>query len=312
MEPEYNGMLALVEGTTTSTVDEGTDEPLEETMIYDSSLIVPASASFARSTLQRYTDIGWHTVWESDESQGLPTRVMVSEASDSYRLWWGYGSSMYTQVLRRTFHNPRQGAQIGIDRFASTGYLRTGQFDANLSSFMKLASHVEVHIDDASVGTVEVWYRYDAGSGDSGWMLLGSVSSPGANFLSFDQNADGFYEGLGFRDIEFEYRLSGPGGDEATIVNWAALYFTPIPLQGRSWRILVPLDITLDWVGRGAREIADQLDSLTTTQEFARFSHRDATYRVRVAQTQGDEATGDNFMGSRVVTLVEVRDRVSD
>ncbi len=309
MEPEYNSLFALVEGIPGVSIDSSSIGPtIEETMIYDESAVVPASSTFARASLQRYTGVGWHTAWQSDGASGRPTRSMVSEAEGEYRIWWGYAGAMYTQVLRRTFYNPRQGAAIGLDRFATSSFLQTGRFDANISAFTKLASHVEVHTDPTSSGTITVQYRTDR---TDGWQFLGFVTlSGGSQFLSFDPNGDGFAEGIEFIWIEFSYTLESGDNTRSALVNWIALYFTPIPLQSRSWRLLVPLmEIDDQWINYGAREIADFLDSLTTTGRFVTFKHRNDTYRVRVAQTQGDEQTGKDLRGTRTLTLVEVKDR---
>ena len=305
LEPEYNGLLALVEGIATVAVgdDESLGPAIEETSILDDALIVPESSSSASSTLQRYTGTGWHTVWESDSAEGTPTRVMVSEADGEYSMWWGYAGSMYRQLLRRTFYNPRQGAQLGIDRFALESNLFTGRFDANLQAFHKLASHVEVHLDPLSVGEMDIYYSTDHFDGQR---LLGTVSGTGQQFLLFDPNDDGWYEGDGFHWIEFEYRLSNDDATETVIVNFVNLYFLVLPLQTRSWQMSVPLEMVEQWKGRGAQEIADQFDDLAVGEEFVSFKHRDRVYRVKVAQTTGAEATGEDRRSARSLSIIEI------
>lgn len=304
MEPEYNGLLALVQGLGTVDVDSGALGPtIESTSIYGDALVVAESSVNASSTLQRWTGMGWHTLWESPGSDGVPTRVMVSEADGEYRMWWGYGGSMYSQMLRRTFHNPRQGAQLGIDRFALSSSIRTGRFDANVTNFHKLASHVEVHFDPESTGEVDVYYYTDHFDERR---LLGTVSGTGVQHILFNPDGVGVAEGDSFHWIEFEYELHNTDPTETVIVNWISLYFIVIPLQTRSWRIPVPLRHTEQWTARGPREIAEQFDNLAAGERFVTFKHRDQTYRVRLAQTQGDDGTGDDWTGNRTISLIEV------
>jgi hypothetical protein len=303
MEPEYNGLLALAQGigTVTTGSDEELGPRLEQPMIYDDQMVVPTATVTARCTLQRWTGIGWHTVWESAGAEGTATKVMVSQADGEYRLWWGYAGSMYTQVLRRTFHNPRQGASIGIDRFALSSSWKSGRFDANMEAFHKLASHFEIHLDPISQGTLTVRYRTDH---FDGWRTLGTASAPGQTVLEFNPDADAWSEGESFHWIEFEHDLTNTDPLHPVFVNWTALKFVSLPLQTRSWRVQVPLSFET-WLGYGPRELADHLDAMTTSERYVTFKHQDRTYRVRVAQVHGSDQTGKDFRGGRVLSIIE-------
>lgn len=306
LEPEYNGMLALVEGIGTVTVgsDDELDTTIEETMIYGDSMVVPESSTSADSTLQRWTGVGWHTVWQSvGIVTGTPTNVQVSEGGGDYQLFWGHGGTMYSQKLRRTFYNPRQGAQLGVDSFATESILKTGRFDAGLTNFHKLASHIEIHLDQLSAGEVDVYYYNDHFEGRK---YLGTVSGTGQKHLMFDPDDDGWPEGDTFHWIELEYVFRSASYAETVIVNWVSLYFIVVPLQTRSWRFSVPLHLDEKWTDRGPREIADHFDELAAGERFVTFKHRDRTYRARLAQTQGTDATGDDLSGDRTVALIEI------
>jgi hypothetical protein len=302
---EYNSMLALVKGIGSTVIDTTTLAPsIEETMLFDTPLIAPVSQTSARASLQRWTGTGWHTAWESPDASGTPSRLRVSEADDEYCIWWGYGAKMFRQLLHRSYHNPRQGAELGTDRFAPSAYLYTGRFDANMAMFLKLASHLDVHLDPLSTQDVTIAYQTDETYPN--WITLGSVSAPGQNVLSFDPNGDGFAEGLGFRWIEFRYDLSTSDPAQTPIVMWLALKFIKLPLQTRSWTFQVPLRHDEQWKGLGPRELADFLDGLATAKRFFTFKHQDRTYRVREAQVRGPEPTGQDRRGLRNVALVEL------
>jgi hypothetical protein len=306
MEPEYNSMYALVEGTSFSIVSTIDPDVAEETMIYDAEPIFPDVTTFARSTLMRWTGLGWHTAWESPGSAGVPTRVMVSQADGQYFVAWGYAGSMYHQQLRRTFHNPRQGADAKIDRFSLASYISTGRFDANLSTFTKLASHLEVMVDDSSLGDITVSYQTDRSGGFS---VLGLIPSgnTGRQIIGFDTDGEGFAEGVPFRWIELRYDFVGYDPTTTTIVNWASLYFVVRPLQSSSFRGITKLGIGDEQQhGEGNREIADFLDGLTTSEYFSVFKHRDRAYRVLVVQTQGADRTGKDLRGDRTFSVIRV------
>lgn len=301
---EYNSMLALVQGIGSTTVDTSTaGDNLEETMFYDSAPLAPVASSSARASLQRWTGTGWHTAWESPDADGVPTRVRVSEADDEYGLWWGYGTSMYRQALKRAYFNPRQGAELGIDRFQLSGYLRTGRFDANMAMFLKLGSHIDVHLDPSSTGAVDISYQTDATYPD--WVLAGTATDPGHNIIRLKVDDQDFSRGECFRWIEFEYRLSSTDPTKTPIIMWTAFKFIKLPLQTRSWNLQVPLMFE-EWMGQGPRELADFLDGLATAGRFFTFKHQDRVYRIREAQVRGPEPTGRDRRGLRNVALVEL------
>lgn len=306
MEPEYNALFALVQGVTGSTVSAVDPDAVEETMAFDASPVFPDESSFARSTLMRWTGIGWHTAWESDDASGVPTRAMVTQADGEYAMRWGYAGRMYHQPLRRTFHNPRQGAQVGIDRFATSSVLYTGRFDANISTFTKLASHVEVMVDAASDGNVLVSYQTDR---TTGFQLIGFIPSglTGRQVLGLGYDANGRSRGAPFRWIEFKYEFTGNTATTTTLVNWIALYFVVRPLQSVSFRGIAAIERGDEQQqGEGNREAADFLDSLTTAEYFSVFKHRDRDYRVLVVQTQGSDRTGKDLRGQRTFSVVSV------
>jgi len=305
LEPEYNGLLALVQGLGSVTIgaDEQSEPIMEETMLFDGGMVVPVASAQARSTLQRWTGTGWHTVWASPGATGLPTRVMVSEADGEYRLWWGYGEAAYTQILRRGFHNPKQGARLGIDRFEQSAFLLTGRFDANMAMFKKLASHVEINLDpDGSAGTLEIRYRTDRTYPD--WETLGTVSGTGFKVLPFGVDDQGFSRGLTFRWIEFGYYLASTSALETPIVNWISLKFLKVPLHNKSWTLNVPIFRTEEWNGVGPRQLADHLSDLASSEEFYTLKDQDTVNRVRVAQVMGSNRTGKDFSGMRRVSII--------
>lgn len=308
-EPEYNGMYALVQGIVGAidSGDEDNGDLLEETQVYDTPIVASTSSGTAYSSLQLWTGVGWHNMWQSDAALGTATRVMVSQADGEYQVWWGYGASMYRQLLRRTAYNPKQGVEIGTDRFSMTGYLYSGRFDANMPMFIKLGSHVEAHLDPLSQGQVDVYYQTDATY--PSWVRLGGAYQPGTTVLKFksvDGKSGSFSKGESFRWIEFQYVLSSTNVNLSPVVMWFTLKMIKLPLETLSWSFVVPLVWNENWQGSGAQEMHDYINDLVKAQEFTSFGHADRYYRVRVAQVTFNGATGKDKRGTMRVNLVQI------
>jgi len=299
---EYNGLMALVRGEQS---EEGASSTIimDETMVYDDPAVMPERHTV--SSLHRYNGQGWHKVWQSTDAAGLPTKVMVSRADSQYELWWGYAGKMYRHPLRRTFHNPEQGAEAGIDTFVPSGNLLTGTTAHGMEGFEKLASHVVVMANEQHVGQVEYWWQTDR----RGWTQLGTVDAPGVHVLPFDPDGDGFAEGDPYGWIEFDYRFRQTGGVTTTpLIQSSTEKFIKLAHPVESWTFDVPLDFPESWKGRGPQEIADFLDELTSdaNPRFHKLVIGDRTFRVRVAQAQGTSASGSDRRSLRKLNILEV------
>ena len=299
---EYNGLMALVRGEQS---EEGatTTILMDETMVYDDPIVMPERKTI--SSLHRYNGQGWHKVWQSTDAAGTPTKVMVSRADGQYELWWGYAGRMYRLPLRRGFHNPEQGAEAGIDIFTPSGNLLTGMTAHGMNGFDKLASHLVVTASDQHVGNVEYWWHTDR----RGWTQLGTVSSPGVHVLPFDPDGDGFAEGDPYAWIEFDYRFRQTGGETTTpLIESAVEKFIKLAHPVDSWTFDIPLDFPETWKGRGPQEIADFLDELTSdlAPRFHKLIIGDRSYRVRVAQAQGQSASGSDKRSLRKINVLDV------
>lgn len=303
LEPAYNGMIAVLEGLSDVVQDQGEVRTLEETAIFDHS-IVALGRRIAKSALYQYTGTGWHPIWEADTVRGVPTRAYVSQAHDDFWLWWGYGGRMYRQQLRRTFHNSRQGLVAGIDRFAPASYLLSGRFDAQMSGFRKLASHFEVLMAKESRGRCAVSFQTEGRD----WTYLGAADTPGRWYFPFDPDTDGrFAEGIGFDWIEFRYDLSSGAVTDSALVDAFILHFVKLPKTSYSWNFLIRF--TDDDPGPfaiGPQDGFTWLNGLADSEEFITFKHRKETKRVRVAQVTSDQRVGRDLRNTCQVSLIEV------
>lgn len=309
LEQEYNGLLALVQGADSLSTDQQEFQQTPPTF-QESGAVFPETNT--ESILLRWNQQGWHPVWRSKDASGTPTNIFVSEADGEYRLWWGYDGRMYTQLLPVTFFNPRVGMQIGESRFESYGELTTGWFDANMLAYYKLASHIELVIDDAlenqtPLGDVTVRYQVDY---DPTWHPLRTVSGVGRYVMPFGviEREDGtdFSVGDVFRRIRFRIESNSKSETLTPLIQNVLFKYIKIPISQLSWTFDVDLTANEGYKGTSNEEALAYLESLKTSQEMTRFVHRNREFRVRIAQTSGQEQAGYDERGVTTVSVVEV------
>lgn len=295
-------------------------------------------------SLMCWTGSGWHCLWQGGKaSNPKDLWSVVSSANASadtavadqsmYRLWFSTASNkIYGMDLRKTFHNARVGARARIDRFASKvakmgsantttdPWLETGQFDANMRNFEKLASHLIVDMEYAdAVNYVRISYitdrdvdalngtAYTMATASPNWHVLPTVVNKIGMTKIGLPDAGGFERGIPFRWIRFKIELVGPGGLDTPILNSIALAYTKIPQDTSSFVLTVPLPRET-FMGRTGQEMADHLQEMLVNQQFLKFVHQNRTYRVRMAGLSGADSTGDDYAGARTLNLIEVSD----
>lgn len=270
----------------------------------------------SRDSVMCWTGTGWHGLWErAPSSTGWMCHPHVSIVSGSYRLFWTQDDTVYSMTLPAYFHNPKQGFQLGIDKFALTGYVESGRFDANMLGYRKLASHLVISADSATMTEViAAWYQTDADVAldpvSPAWHHLGTINEPGLHALAFDPDGDGFAEGLTFQwiririDLERSFDMT-----KSPVVSAWTLHYTKIPQDTSSFAFKVPLP-TRTWMGRTGDDIKRHLNALLVEDSFIKFVHGGETYRVRVAGISGIDMTGEDMSGVRQVTLMNVKTTV--
>lgn len=306
---EHNAMYALIEGTSSTGASSGIPAILDDPgMLQDDQLTGAATSSV--STLLYWTGFGWHHAWVGGSATPGPTWIQVSGANSTYRLWWGHGGNLYTQVLPRTFASARQLIDAKEGDFATTGFIETAWFDAGMQMFYKLGSHVEGIIRDMpSGGSVAVEYKIDQES--NGWQSLTSLTAAGEFEYPFSAaavNTGQFSNGLAFRRIRFRLTVTSPSSTTSPIIDSFVLKFIKVPFGGSSWTISVPLSFN-EWDGRTPEQIKRDLDALSTSRKMVRLVHGSdykRSRRVYVARVGGNNGTGEDDRGFRDLTLVEV------
>ena len=311
-EPEHNALLAYVRG---KPVVEESDPDIEIDPGQNSESI-DMSDTQARTLLAAFTGFGWHVVWESADTTGEPNWVVVSEGDETYRIWWGYGvdadDRCYTQIVPRSFSNPKQLLEVGEGDFESTGYIDTGWFDANMQEFDKVADRFEVRLDAASTTEhVEVYYRTDF---QTGWTLLGTANTVGRTTMYFgvDTTTDNkqFSYGIAFQRIRFRLVFNrGADPTLAPMLDSFVLKFRKLPLETATFDLMFPLDFE-DCYGRAPWQVKQELDDLMSARTFVRLqldSDPEApSKRVSLSLVGGEDSTGDDYRGFRRVTVIGI------
>ncbi len=269
-------------------------------------------ANSGTGSVMAWTGTGWHGVAELATP---PTLLNVTDAStgSSYHLLVGNtGTHLKAIKLRETFHNPKQGVILGTDKFAASGYVETGRFDANMLGFRKVASHVSVFMDNATATeTLVVKYRTDASQAsfptEGAWTTLGTIGAIGLTQIAFDPNADGFAEGVSFNWIQFrlEFARDASFTGRSPLLNAVVLHFTKTPQNTPSlaFDLILPVETSVGFTGD---EMTARLNGLIEADEYLCFVVRDRQYRVRIAGMSGNRATGEDGGGGRKVSLIAI------
>ena len=329
---EHNSICALVEGiaiagvvTEEAEFDPGldSDEPLE------------ISETSTKSALLAWTGTGWHPRWLSSDDSGTPHWMYLSAGGDAYRLWWGYGESIYSLPLSRTFSNSSQLLRTGEGQFERTGYMDLGWVDHNMREFDKLASHVEINMEnttplegvtveyktdfDTSWTNLGVAFAYDP-DGDSAVTAFLGIAPTAARMQKFilpfgvrvSDAGEAFSYGLKYRRIRPRLTFERDPDDitQTPILDSIVLKYIRLPITGEYFTVTIPLDFSGEWEGRSAAQIKVEIDDLLANDEFILMNHGydedQLNHRVRLTKVGGNDRTGPNSIGGRGVTVIAI------
>ena len=310
MVAEHNSIIALLEGDTVEldtpeTPDEFDMEhsPLADDLSFD------AASSPSISALMLWNEAGWHVLHAFRtpvEPNWLYLSLTEMDGWD-YTLVCGHGTGLTFIPLSKFMFGPRQLVQSQVQEFEPDGVHLTGRFDAGMVGFRKLASHFEVNMRDPTRGTnmatipfegsVTVEYMTDV---CPTWQMLGTVEGYGRTVLPFNV-VDQFVRGTVFTWIEFRYTMERGANTRLTpIIDSTVLKYIKLPLEGRTWTCTVDLEFET-YGAYGPEQLSDFITRLTMATTFTKMQHLGNTYRVRVSQVNGAEATV--FDGRKALTL---------
>jgi hypothetical protein len=306
---EHNGLYALVEGvqiTPTAGDPEGLFDP---GMRQEGEFVsVP---QLARSMLCEFTGHGWRVVWTSP-SPTIPYWSVLTDANDTFRLWWGTEDGVWTQTLPVTIINPEEILVAGEGDFTSSGFIQSGNFDAGMRKFQKLASHVEITVSHFEPGAVSAAYFNSIDQG--GFVSVPATFNQGDVVipLGLEVQPDGtiFSRGQLFDFYNWMLTLSTSDPAFSPIIDSLTLKFIARPLKGAGWIMRIPLDFrTEEWRGKTKATMRKQIDDLISSPRYVRIQHGPDdrhSRRVYIARVSGINASGDDDRGERRISVTEV------
>jgi hypothetical protein len=276
--------------------------------------------------LAAWTGTAWCCLSQEKDTTGEPTKLYLSTAKNSYRLWWGgTDGQARSQLIPLAFYNPRAKIQFDRDPFELTGFIETVRYDANMTGWDKIASHAFAMTDYASDEQyVDISYRTDAdftpGGGptdDPEYHLWKRVDSSGRTLLWFDdtvvnpQTNEPWREGLPFQWIQFKFESYT--NDESLCPIWFgfSMHHIRVPQDAASYVIKIPLYEGPGGRGHGQRsgkEMATTLREMQRLRKMIHFqpnSHESFRGRI-VAISEEAWAGGENFSSVMVVNFVEI------
>lgn len=287
LAPEYNNLYALVQG---------------------------GSSSYPN--VQRFDGYGWHSVWEASGT-GTASKLYVSGARSTSRIWWGVGNTSYTFELPIAYNNPRQLISSSQTALMETdGYLETGLTNMGMPGSTKVAVSLGVRIDvpeslilladplTIKYRTVQLFSAWTTLSGPynaNGSTFVPDGTVPETLYYWFDSD----FEGVPFDEIEL--RIDHTLANQIPI-KWVAMYFMKVLSGNYAWNAALDLSNRTELQTDEAQAI--HLDGLITSGRIVDLIHRDTTYKVRVSAWNGADSTGRaDFRSTRTVSLIQIRDR---
>lgn len=279
--------------------------------------------SQATSTVIANTGKGWHPAWESAGPAGIPTKIVVADAtkddgSIDYRAFWGVGEECWSFACRLTTHSARQAIQTGTgERFAAASYLEWGPFHGGSIAIPKLASHAALLMEHATAAEY-VAYQYitDAQAGEA-WVTLGTATTDAGDgqartVLPFGLTADAlFSEGLSFRWIRQRLLWVGAAALSPAIVTALTLAYLPVPQDAATKAYTVPLPQDRDpLTGDTAEQITAKLEALLAPtpgeETFLYLQDGQDVFRAYISSISYGKAPTPDGPGALTLSLIQI------
>ena len=275
-------------------------------------------ASSGLSAIYGYNEVGWQTKWVSTENgQGI-LDTLVSNAYDTYRLWWFFNNRVYYMALSPDIVNP---AQIADFDYAESAVHETPWFDAGQVEVDKLALTLKIEASGLSSGSsdtdhelIDISYAVDY---STTYSSLGRVDSAtvgateGVKTYTFGDSTT-VLNGKSFRAIKFKFNLQRTAGaasknNTPDLISATFSYRKKLEVK---WGHTVTLDFSKDYKGNTPMQLRSNLVSAIENKQLVEFTFRDDSggtrnYYVDIASASGLEYTGYDERGHSQVLLVE-------
>lgn len=279
------------------------------------------SGSYVTS-IHEYSSFGWLMV-ESREVANTGVGIAMSRAGGTYRLIWGGGDGNFSaQSLPMDYTNPSVVAAssfgyatgTGVSAFASTYYMYSGYFDANMPNYVKLASSLRLDIEHPAAtdedvdDVVIVDYRVD---NDTAWTRIATRTFTGATTGEFGTiDAQGVYPGIPFSRIQLRVGIGELTDNTATSPRIKSVSLAFLKMQNPSWSWTIQLDLEKTHGDRSPDEMYTDLVALKDDDRFYAIQMLDGpegTFRARIAAMSAVPQTGTDRRRQVQLNVIEVR-----
>jgi hypothetical protein len=248
---------------------------------------------------------------------GVISNLLVTNAYDSYRLWWATGNTVQYEFLPLGIENP---TQVSTTRREASGYWLMPWFDANAIHTDKTA--LQWHIDAFCPSTAEkatLKYAINYDDNDSALTALGVVDRDGDHEFPMPNSVSPM--GVPFRSIRAKLELErGPNIFSTPDVKKVALVYKPTLETMWGWQ--VTLDMSRDAEGYTSKQQRDYLfgsarAALANERELLPFTMKDDNdgtnvYWVFIANAEAQETAGYSDDAIWTVTLAEAMPAIGE
>ena len=276
---------------------------------------VLAGTSTAYSMLLSWEGSGWHCRAMSDAEGTGASMMFLSDAEDTYRLWFSWDGAVYAMDLQRGFFNPLNWPDV---KFEKSGFILYPEITLSHYETPKIALQVQCGTERCTTGeVVRLYIRYD----DSGtWHPLYNrdgthgITTNGRH--SFDLHASPipmttsplkFHDepAVGYRCDRLQIKAELERGNEAIYspaINWITVHISRSNPVARAWTMQI--DLSSGHKGNTPLMLMEALQDFLeyNASGLLQFSYRNyrddghdphSVYAVRITGLQMRENTGE-------------------
>ena len=313
MTASHNELFVGVDATTAPNIQSGDSIPYQWKSHQGATVIDPDTGY---SSILGYNEQGWEVKWISAFEEDLTVQgrsveqILVSDAYDEYRLWWGFKGEVKYMKIPSDIINPSFVADF---EYKAEGIHETPWFNAGQSEVDKLALRLKTEVQDAS-STETVTVSYALNYAESSWNDLTAIESDGVTTYEFGTSPA--TEGVVFRAIKFKIALARTTNTSTVDYKQKTPDMVSLTLEWRKklpakWGHQVQIDLSKDdYKGKSPKDLRAALLSAIESTTLVEFTFRDDSggdrnFYVDVASATGLEFTGYDERGQSTVSLVE-------
>jgi hypothetical protein len=307
MSGSHNELFVGVDSATAPNITSGDSIPYQW-QSHQGSTVIDADTGY--SSVLGYNELGWEAKWVAATAGRSIQHMLVSDAYDEYRLWWGFNGEIKFMKIPSDIINP---SFVSDFEFKASGTHETPWFNAGQTEVDKLALKLRTEVQDASsTETVTVSYALDYA--ESSWNDLTAIESDGVTTYEFGTSPA--TEGVAFRAIRFKIALARTTNTSTANYKKKTPDMVSLTLEWRKklpakWGHQVQIDLSKDdYKGKSPKDLRAALLSAIESTTLVEFTFRDDSggdrnFYVDVASATGLEFTGYDERGQSTVSLVE-------